>query len=55
MGMAKRGINCEYKTKKYTIHDSIEYNDLNAGPVIKDNGGNYKGMFARLLIQKVIQ
>ncbi|MBQ7196004.1 MAG: hypothetical protein IJS40_01200 [Synergistaceae bacterium] len=53
LDMAIRGAgNPAFRTKFYTIEDSPKYSDLNAGPVIKDENGNYRNTYARILIRR---
>ena len=50
LGITDRQNTSGLRTKKYTIRESSNYNDLNARSVIK-TGNDYKAVYARLLIK----
>ena len=50
LGITDRQNTSELRTKKYTVDDSPQFNDLNARSVLKI-GKTYKAMYARLLIR----
>ena len=50
LGITDRQNTSGLRSKKYTIEDVLNYNDLNARSVIK-TGNTYKAMYARLLIK----
>jgi len=52
LGITDRQNTSCLRTKKYTIADSLKYNDLNARSVIKTADG-YIPTYARLLIRKL--
>jgi hypothetical protein len=54
LGITDRQNSSGLRTKKYTIHDSEKYNDLNARGVIKING-ELKTMYARIIIRHKAQ
>lgn len=51
IGITDRQNSSGLRTKKYTIEDSINFNDLNARSVLKI-GNTFKTVYARLLIRK---
>lgn len=51
LGITDRQNTSGLRTKKYTLADSIKYNDLNARSVLKDKSG-YHQLYARILIRK---
>ena len=51
LGITDRQNSSGLRTKKYTIGDSPQYNDLNARSVLKTSDG-YKQVYARILIRK---
>lgn len=51
LGITDRQNSSCLRTKKYTVDDSLKYNDLNARSVIKADG-KYIPTYARLLIKK---
>lgn len=53
LGITDRKNTSGLRTKKYTSEDSPRYNDLNARSVLKLPNGNYKQIYARLLIRKL--
>jgi hypothetical protein len=52
LGITDRQNTSLLRTKKYTVKDSLKYNDLNARSVIKVEG-KYIPMYARLLIRNL--
>jgi len=52
LGITDRANTSGMRTKKYTIEEVPNFNDLNARSVIKI-GNIYKAMYARLLIKKI--
>jgi len=50
LGITDRQNTSGLRTKKYTLEDSVKFNDLNARSVLKINN-NYKSVYARLLIR----
>lgn len=51
LGITDRQNTSGMRTKKYTKKDSDRYNDLNARSVLKLENGEYKQVYARLLIK----
>jgi len=51
LGITDRSNSSGLRTKKYTIKDTPNYNDLNARGVLKI-GKKYKALYPRLLIKK---
>lgn len=54
LGITDRQNTSGLRTKKYTFEDSPKYNDLNARSVLKLDNGEYKQVYARILIKKVL-
>jgi hypothetical protein len=54
LGITDRQNTSGLRSKKYTIEDVPNFNDLNARSVIK-TGNTYKAMYARLLIKKKLK
>ncbi len=52
LGITDRQNTSGLRTKKYTIDDAKNYNDLNARSVLKTDDG-YKAVFARILIRRI--
>ena len=52
LGITDRQNTSGLRHKKYTINDSVKYNDLNARSVIRMEDGTYKQMYARILIKR---
>lgn len=52
LGITDRQNTSGMRTKKYTKKDSNRYNDLNARSVLKLKNGNYKQVYARILIKR---
>jgi len=50
LGITDRQNTSGLRTKKYTIEDSIRFNDLNARGVLK-SGNDYQAIYARLLVK----
>lgn len=50
IGVAKRGGTASLKTRTYTASDHAEYNDMNAGPVVINNG-EWRRLYARFIIK----
>ena len=52
IGKSDRLNSSGIRTKKYTIDDAKNYNDLNVGCVLKNNG-KYKSLTSRLFIRRI--
>ena len=53
LGITDRQNTSGMRTHKYTADDSPRFNDLNARSVIKQNDGEYKQVYARILIRHI--
>ena len=51
IGITDRQNSSGIRNKKYTLEDSSNYNDLNAGGVLKLSNGNYKSIYMRILVK----
>ena len=52
LGITDRQNTSGLRTKKYIPEDSTRFNDLNARSVLKLSNGDYKQMYARILIKR---
>ena len=51
LGIMDRENSSGLRTKKYSVEDAANYNDLNARGVLK-TGNKYEAKYARILIRK---